>query len=183
MRRSQLDGLHVIEGVAHRDDRGYFTETYNERVFDEAVGAATRFVQDNESESLYGVIRGLHYQVSPHAQGKLVRALAGRIFDVAVDLRRSSPTIGDWFGIELLGSDTTQLWIPQGFAHGFMVLSSSARVAYKTTDFYAPSAERTIRWDDPAIDIEWPSLAGEASVVVSDKDRLGSSFYDAELFE
>lgn len=160
------------------DDRGYFFESYNQRQFEAAVGYPARFVQDNQSRSAQGVLRGLHYQIQ-QPQGKLVRVLAGEIFDVAVDLRRGAPTFGQWVGARLSADNKCQMWVPEGFAHGFYVLSESAEVFYKTTDFYAPGHERCIRWDDPILAIEWP-LSGEPSL--SGKDRDGVGFREAELF-
>ena len=181
MRQDHLAGLAVITPTRHEDERGYFVETFNARRFAAETGEDIEFVQDNESMSMRGVVRGLHYQVDPAAQGKLVRATVGAVFDVAVDLRASSSTFGDWFGIELSAESGRQLWIPRGFAHGFVALAEVSVLAYKTTDFYAPDSERTIRWDDETIAIQWPVQAGAA--IVSDKDRQGSSFADADLFE
>ncbi|MDA1082545.1 MAG: dTDP-4-dehydrorhamnose 3,5-epimerase [Gemmatimonadetes bacterium] len=139
------------------DDRGWFSETYNERVVNEALGSPVRFVQDNHSRSAKGVLRGLHYQLPPHAQGKLVRVVRGAVFDVAVDVRRASPTYGRSVTVELTEENRQQLWIPVGFAHGFLALSEGAEVLYKTTDVWAPECERSIRWDDPALNLPWPA--------------------------
>ena len=139
------------------DDRGWFSETYNQRVLDEALGVSVRFVQDNHSRSAKGVLRGLHYQLAPHAQGKLVRVLRGSVLDVAVDVRRSSATFGQWVVAELSEENQAQLWIPAGFAHGFLSLAEGTEMLYKTTDFWAPAAERSIRWDDPALALPWPA--------------------------
>ena len=160
------------------DDRGFFLESWNARTWREATGLDTTFVQDNHSRSARGVVRGLHYQVR-HAQGKLVRVVAGEIFDVAVDLRRSSPTFGRWVGAALSAENHRQLWIPAGFAHAFMALSESADVLYKASDYYDREAERSIRWDDPELGIAWPS--DEASAL-SDKDERGVSFREAETY-
>jgi dTDP-4-dehydrorhamnose 3,5-epimerase len=168
----------LFEPNVFGDARGRFFESYNERAFREATGRDVRFVQDNQSRSTQGVLRGLHYQIQ-RPQGKLVRVLAGEIFDVAVDIRRDSPSFGQWVGVVLSADNFHQLWVPEGFAHGFYVLSDTAEVLYKTTDFYAPEHERCIRWDDPDLGIDWP-LAGEP--VLSDKDRRGAVLAEADLF-
>ena len=164
----------VIEPRVFGDERGFFFESFNQKAFDEAVGGPVTFVQDNHSRSSKGVLRGLHYQTAPHAQGKLVRVTQGVVFDVAVDLRRSSPTFGQWAGVELNAVDHRQLWIPAGLAHGFLVVSDSADFLYKTTDYYAPECERAVRWDDPTLAIAWP-LAG-ATPTVSTKDAAAPLF-------
>ena len=156
---TQLPEVLILEPKVFGDDRGFFMESYNQRAFDEAVGYEVKFVQDNHSRSARGVLRGLHYQLPPHAQGKLVRVVRGAVFDVAVDLRRSSPRFGRWAGVELSEQNHRQLWIPSGFAHGFLVLSDSADFLYKTTDYYAPDCEASVRWDDPALAIAWPEAA------------------------
>ena len=157
----------LLEPKVFGDERGFFYESFNQDVFRKATGLDVHFVQDNHSRSARNVLRGLHYQIAPKAQGKLVRAVAGEVFDVAVDIREKSPTFGQWVG-ELLSADNKrQLWIPPGFAHGFLVLSEYAEFLYKTTDYYAPECERGIRWDDPELAIPWP-LTGEP--VVSEKD-------------
>ena len=157
----------LLEPKVFGDERGFFYESFNQDVFRKATGLDVQFVQDNHSRSARNVLRGLHYQIAPKAQGKLVRAVAGEVFDVAVDIREKSPTFGQWVG-ELLSADNKrQLWIPPGFAHGFLVLSEYAEFLYKTTDYYAPECERGIRWDDPELAIPWP-LTGEP--VVSEKD-------------
>lgn len=178
-RPTDLPDVLILEPRVFEDDRGFFFESYNARAFAEATGLDPRFVQDNHSRSLRGVLRGLHYQVPPHAQGKLVRAVSGRIWDVAVDLRRSSPTFGRWVGVELDDRSPRQLWVPPGFAHGFVVLSDFADVLYKTTDFYAPECDRSVLWNDPEIGIEWP-LDGEP--VLSPKDAGAPGLRDAEVF-
>ncbi|ANB02739.1 dTDP-4-dehydrorhamnose 3,5-epimerase [Ectothiorhodospira sp. BSL-9] len=162
------------------DDRGFFFESFNARAFEAATGCKAAFVQDNHSRSVRGVLRGLHYQLPPHAQGKLVRVVQGKVFDVAVDIRRGSPTFGQWAGAVLSAENRQQLWIPPGFAHAFVTLSETAEFLYKTTDYYAPECERCIAWDDPEIGIEWPL---EAPPVLSDKDRQGVSLARAEVFE
>lgn len=156
------------------DERGFFMESWNQTAFDQALGRAVRFVQDNHSRSRCGVIRGLHFQIEPASQAKLVTVMNGRIFDVAVDVRKSSPSYGKWYGEELCGEERVSLWIPEGFAHGFLVLSETADVLYKTTDFYSPEHERCIRWDDPTLAIEWPLSCGGPTV--SEKDQKGVFF-------
>ena len=172
----------LIEPQAFGDERGFFFESWNQQRFDEAVGQPTRFVQDNHSKSRRGVLRGLHYQVA-QTQGKLVRVVQGQVFDVAVDLRRSSPRFGQWVGARLSAEDKRQLWIPPGFAHGFLVLSETAEFLYKTTDYYAPSAERCLVWDDPQVGIRWPLDQAGGTPSLSAKDAQGASMADAELFD
>jgi len=163
-----IDGITVIEPQVFHDARGYFFESFSSRRFDGLVGKNISFVQDNQSLSKKGVVRGLHYQIAPKAQGKLVRVLAGEIFDVVVDIRRDSPRFGQWTGIILSADNKKQLWIPEGFAHGFQVLSDIAEVFYKTTDYWSAEHERAIRWNDPAIGIDWPL---KTNPVVSGKDN------------
>lgn len=170
----------VIEPKVFGDARGFFFESFNQKSFDEAVGQHVYFVQDNHSRSTKGVLRGLHYQIE-QAQGKLVRVVSGAVFDVAVDIRRSSPTFGRWVGVELSESNHRQLWVPAGFAHGFLVLSETADFLYKTTDYYAPAYERCIRWDDASISIEWPDVG--CAPVLSAKDAAGARFDAAEVFQ
>ncbi len=170
-----IPDLFLIDPKVFGDQRGFFFESFNQREFSEKTGVTLPFVQDNHSRSSQGVLRGLHYQAQ-QPQGKLVRVIQGTIFDVAVDLRRSSPTFGKWEGLELSSENRHQLWVPPGFAHGFLVLSASAEVLYKTTDYYAPQYERSILWNDPTIGIKWPS-AGE--IQLSEKDRAGLSFEEA----
>lgn len=162
------------------DERGFFFESFHAARFHAAVGHHVDFVQDNHSQSVRGVLRGLHYQMPPRAQGKLVRVVQGEVFDVAVDIRRSSPTFGRWVGRVLSAENKKQLWIPPGFAHGFLTLSDSAEFLYKTTDYYAPEAERCILWKDPTLSIAWPS--DEVAVQVSSKDLLGAAFESADCF-
>ncbi|WP_026296529.1 dTDP-4-dehydrorhamnose 3,5-epimerase [Thioalkalivibrio sp. ALJ2] len=162
------------------DERGVFFESYNQRAFEEAVGRPVSFVQDNHSRSIMGALRGLHYQVPPHAQGKLVRVTAGEVFDVAVDIRRGSPTFGQWVGETLSAENRRQLWIPPGFAHGFVVTTDVAEFQYKCTDFYAPACERSIRWDDADLGIEWPL---EGDPLISAKDAQAAIFRNAEVFD
>jgi dTDP-4-dehydrorhamnose 3,5-epimerase len=175
-----LDGVLIIEPKVFGDARGFFMESFNQKDFDDAVGSPVAFVQDNHSRSGKGVLRGLHYQLDPHAQGKLVRVTQGKVFDVAVDLRRSSPTLGRWVGVELSGDNHRQLWIPPGFGHGFVVLSDSADFLYKTTQYYRPAAERCIRWDDAQLAIAWPEIGSPP--LVSAKDAAGKPFQKADLF-
>lgn len=170
----------LLEPKIFGDARGFFFESYNARTFAAATGLRPDFVQDNHSKSRRGVLRGLHYQLPPQAQGKLVRVVQGEVFDVAVDIRRTSPTFGRWVGAVLSSENQLQLWIPPGFAHGFLTLSETAEFLYKTTDFYTPAAERCILWNDPQIGIDWP-LAG-ASPSLSDKDLQGVALARAELF-
>lgn len=170
----------VIEPKVFGDSRGFFYESFNNKAFDEAVGRRVDFVQDNHSRSVKGVLRGLHYQLA-QTQGKLVRVVRGAVFDVAVDIRRSSSTFGQWVGVELSEDNHRQLWVPEGFAHGFLVLSESADFLYKTTDYYAPAHERAIRWNDPTVGIAWPDVG--TAPTLSAKDLAGASLDDAELFE
>jgi dTDP-4-dehydrorhamnose 3,5-epimerase len=180
--RTRIPDVLIFEPQVFGDSRGFFFESFNQRVFDEAVGTSYAFVQDNHSRSARGVLRGLHYQLQ-HAQGKLVRVVRGAVFDVAVDIRRSSATFGQWVGVELGEQNQRQLWVPPGFAHGFLALSESADFLYKTTDFYAPAYERCIVWNDPRIAIDWPLAAAAVSQpTVSDKDQMGSKLSDAQTF-
>ena len=176
---TSLPEVLLLTPNVHGDARGFFLESFNARDFATATGQTVTFVQDNHSRSAGGVLRGLHYQVSPQAQGKLVRVLRGEIFDVAVDMRATSPRCGQWTGARLDDRAHRQLWIPVGFAHGFLVLGEGADVAYKTTAYYAPDAERCIRYDDPEIGIAWP-LDGAPSL--SARDAAAGAFRDAERF-
>jgi dTDP-4-dehydrorhamnose 3,5-epimerase len=171
----------LIEPKVNHDDRGFFSESFNQLEFQKLLGATVEFVQDNHSRSKQWVLRGLHYQIPPAPQGKLVRVVRGAVFDVAVDVRRSNPGFGDWVGHELSEDNFRQLWIPPGFAHGFLALTEVADVLYKTTDYYAPELDRSMRWDDPEIGIDWP-LDG-LTPVVSLKDQAAPSLSDAEVFE
>ncbi len=177
--QTKLDGVLILEPKVFGDDRGFFMESFNQRVFDEAVGHHVEFVQDNHSRSAKGVLRGLHYQIQ-RAQGKLVRVTRGAVFDVAVDIRRSSRTFGKWVGVDLSAGNRRQLWVPQGFAHGFLVLSESADFLYKTTDYYAAAHERCIAWDDEVIGIDWPMV--DVPIVLSVKDAAGSALSRADVF-
>ena len=176
---TSLPDVVIVESPVHADGRGFFTEVFHAEKF-AALGLPTTFVQDNHSRSLRHVLRGLHYQLG-EPQGKLVRAVRGHIFDVAVDLRRTSPTFGQWTGVELRGGDGRQLWIPEGFAHGFLVLSEDADVSYKCTAPYRPASDRSVRWDDPAIGIAWPLPAGGAPRLAA-KDAAAPTLDAAELF-
>ncbi|MCB6184759.1 dTDP-4-dehydrorhamnose 3,5-epimerase [Leeia sp. TBRC 13508] len=167
----------ILEPKVFGDDRGFFFESFNQAQFEEATGLKRTFVQDNHSRSSKGVLRGLHYQLPPHPQGKLVRVVAGEVFDVAVDIRQDSPTFGKWVGVMLTGQNHRQLWVPEGFAHGFVVLSDSADFLYKTTDYYMPALERCIAWNDPDIGIDWP-IEG-MTPALSAKDQVGMALVDA----
>ena len=175
---TDLPGVLIIEPKVFGDERGFFYESFNAKAFEAATGLNTQFVQDNHSRSQKGVLRGLHYQLE-NAQGKLVRVVAGEVFDVAVDLRRSSPSFGRWVGTRLTAENQRQLWIPEGFAHGFVVLSESAEFLYKTTDYYAPAHERSLLWNDPQIGIDWPFSEPPQ---LSQKDIDGKVLSEAELF-
>lgn len=168
----------VFEPKVFGDERGFFFESFNQRSFNDAVGSNINFVQDNHSRSVKNVLRGLHYQIQ-QPQGKLVRVVQGEVFDVAVDIRKNSPTFGQWVGEVLSAENKKQLWVPAGFAHGFLTLSDTAEFLYKTTDYYAPAFERCIRWDDPSIGITWQL---GISPMVSSKDAIGKTLEQAELF-
>ena len=170
----------LIEPKVFGDERGFFFESFNQRAFRDASGLSADFVQDNHSKSARNVLRGLHYQIQ-QPQGKLVRVVAGEVFDVAVDIRRGSPTFGQWIGEVLSADNKRQLWVPPGMAHGFVVLSESAEFLYKTTDYYAPEYERCITWNDPTLAIEWPAVSGGPQL--SGKDAKGMAFLQAEVFE
>jgi len=170
---TQIPDVLLIEPRVFGDARGFFFESFNQKAFDAATGNKLPFVQDNHSKSGRGVLRGLHYQLAPHAQGKLVRVVQGEVFDVAVDIRKDSKTFGQWVGVHLSAENKQQLWIPPGLAHGFVVLSETAEFLYKTTDYYAPQAERSLRWNDPTLAIDWP-LDGEP--LLAEKDRNGHLF-------
>lgn len=178
---TSLPEVLIVEPKVFGDARGFFTESWNEAVFNKAVGYDVRFVQDNHSRSARGVLRGLHYQLPPHAQGKLVRVVSGAVFDVAVDMRRSSPNFGRWGGVELSADNHKQLWIPPGFAHGFLVLSETADFLYKTTDTYAPQAEGCVRWDDPAIGVQWPATG--VAPLLAEKDAKAPLLAEAKYFD
>ena len=169
----------IIEPKLFGDDRGFFFESFNQAQFEEAVGRKVNFVQDNHSKSVKNVLRGLHYQIK-QPQGKLVRASQGAVLDVAVDIRKSSPTFGQHVAVELSSDNNRQLWVPEGFAHGFLVISDTAEFLYKTTDYYAPTFERSILWSDPAIGVSWPVGVTPS---LSGKDQVGTLLKDAETFE
>ena len=179
-KKTFIDGVYVIEPKVFEDKRGYFFESFKQQEFEQAVGYID-FVQDNESKSNYGVLRGLHYQKGEYSQAKLVRVIRGKVLDVAVDLRKSSPTFGKYVMVELSEDNKHQLFIPRGFAHGFLVMSDEAIFTYKVDNVYAPKAEASIRWDDPTIGIQWPMMMDE--VKTSEKDMQGVWFKDAEYFE
>ena len=183
---TRLPGVVIIEPAVFGDDRGWFYESFNEARFNAALDEiglppAPRFVQDNHSNSKAGVLRGLHYQLPPQAQGKLVRVVQGAAWDVAVDIRPGSATFGQWFGLELSADNKRQLWIPAGYAHGFVALQDDTHFLYKTTDVWSKACERAIRWDDPAIGIRWPIPAGVSAPLVAPKDAAAPVLADAEL--
>jgi len=176
--KTSIPDVIIFEPKVFGDDRGFFFESFNAKVFEQATGVNPHFVQDNHSKSAKNVLRGLHYQIE-QAQGKLVRVTQGEVFDVAVDLRVSSPTFGKWESTILTAENKRQMWIPPGFAHGFLVLSDSAEFLYKTTDFYAPQYECCLKWDDPAVAIQWPI---DSNPILSTKDSVGLSLQDAKKF-
>ncbi|MCG5380336.1 dTDP-4-dehydrorhamnose 3,5-epimerase [Providencia rettgeri] len=169
---TEIPDVLIIEPKVFEDERGFFFESFNQKQFDETVGYPVTFVQDNHSKSIKGVLRGLHYQEEPYAQGKLVRCIAGEVFDVAVDIRENSPTFGKWVGVNLSAENKRQLWIPEGFAHGFLVLSETAEFNYKTTNYYNPNSEKCIKWNDDNLNINWLVQ----NVIISEKDRNGTHF-------
>ncbi|EJQ5954143.1 dTDP-4-dehydrorhamnose 3,5-epimerase [Escherichia coli] len=169
--KTEIPDVLIFEPKVFGDERGFFMESFYQKVFEEAVGRKVEFVQDNHSKSSKGVLRGLHYQLEPYAQGKLVRCVVGEVFDVAVDIRKSSPTFGKWVGVNLSAENKRQLWIPEGFAHGFLVLSEIAEFVYKTTNYYHPESEGCIKWDDSFLMIDWPNKP----IAISEKDKKGSS--------
>jgi dTDP-4-dehydrorhamnose 3,5-epimerase len=177
--QTAIPDLLILEPKVFGDDRGFFFESFNQQIFQSFTGVKAHFVQDNHSKSAANVLRGLHYQIE-QAQGKLVRVTAGEVFDVAVDIRRQSATFGKWVGVHLSAENKRQMWIPPGFAHGFVVLKDNTECLYKTTDYYAPQHERCIRWDDPAIAIEWPIAR---LPILSGKDQQGIELTQAEVFE
>ena len=178
--RTAIEGVLILEPKVFGDARGFFMESFNQKVFDEAVGGDVGFVQDNHSRSTKGVLRGLNYQLPPHAQGKLVRVAQGSVFDVAVDIRRGSATFGQWVGIELSDENQRQLWLPAGMAHGFLVTSDSADFLYKTSDYYTPQAEGCVLWSDPALAITWPDVGGAPRLAA--KDAAAPPLSKATLF-
>lgn len=178
---TRIPDVFILEPKVFGDARGFFTESFNAETFAKATGLRPNFVQDNHSKSAKGVLRGLHYQLD-HAQDKLVRVVQGEVFDVAVDVRRASPTFGQWVGVHLSAENFRQLWVPKGFAHGFVVLSDTAEFLYKTTDYYDPASERAILWNDPTLAIAWPEIPGVAAPSLSGKDQAAKLFKDAEVF-
>ncbi len=176
-----IPDVFLIEPKVFGDARGFFLESFRQDLFNQATGTNYEFIQDNHSRSSKGVLRGLHYQLPPHAQGKLVRVISGAVFDVAVDIRRSSPSFGKWVGVELSAENHHQLWIPPGFAHGFVVLSDTADFVYKTTAYYAPESDRGLLWSDPDIAIAWPQI--DIAFSLSEKDRNQPALKQAELFD
>jgi dTDP-4-dehydrorhamnose 3,5-epimerase len=177
---TNIPDVKIIEPTVFNDDRGFFLESFNQKSWEEATGLKTTFVQDNHSRSTKGVLRGLHYQLPPHAQAKLIRCTVGEIYDVAVDIRQSSKSFGKWYGCTLSESNKKQLWIPEGFAHGFVVKSAVAEVQYKTTGYYAPESDRVILWNDSDLEIDW-QLEGQP--ILSGKDQSGKLFSQADVFE
>lgn len=173
--KTEIPDVIIFEPKVYGDERGFFLESYNEKIFLEAISAPVKFVQDNHSKSNKNVLRGLHYQEEPYAQGKLVRCVTGSVFDVAVDIRKDSPTYGQWVGAILSAENNKQLWIPAGFAHGFLTLEDNTQFLYKTTQFYQPQYENSIKWNDETLDIKWP-LQGEP--ILSAKDAAAKSFTD-----
>lgn len=177
---TDIPDVKIIEPNIFKDSRGFFFESFNKNIFETATGLKAEFVQDNHSKSQVGVLRGLHYQLAPMAQGKLVRVVQGEVFDVAVDIRKSSTTYGQWVGVKLSAENGKQLWIPEGFAHGFITLSETAEFVYKTTNYYAPEYERCIAWDDKELNIAWPKKVWPS---LSAKDKEGKLFSTAEVFD
>ena len=179
--RTIIPEVLILEPKVFGDSRGFFLESFNVRTFAEATGLERTFVQDNHSRSQKGVLRGLHYQLE-QTQGKLVRVVSGRVFDVAVDVRKSSPTFGQWVGVELSAENQRMFWVPEGFAHGFLVLSESADFLYKTTSYYHPASDRTLQWNDPALDIAWPLHELDGEPQLSAKDQVGLPLSQVEVF-
>jgi dTDP-4-dehydrorhamnose 3,5-epimerase len=173
MIHTAIEDVKILTPTCFVDERGFFMESFNQQVFEQLIGRTIHFVQDNQSRSTQGVLRGLHYQIAPYAQAKLVRCVSGEIFDVAVDLRQESSTCGQWIGVHLSADNQRQLWIPEGFAHGFLVISEQADVIYKTNQYYQPNAERCLNWNDPTLAIDWPDVG---SVQLSMKDQQGLSW-------
>ncbi|WP_429043297.1 dTDP-4-dehydrorhamnose 3,5-epimerase [Aeromonas veronii] len=171
--KTAIPDVLIFEPKVFGDERGFFFESFNHKLFEEAVGYPVNFVQDNHSKSSKGVLRGLHYQLPPHAQGKLVRCVVGEVFDVAVDIRKSSPTFGKWVGVHLSGENKRQLWIPEGFAHGFLTLSDTAEFLYKTTDYWYPEYERNLLWNDVNLEIDWPM---QNTILLSQKDTKAATW-------
>lgn len=177
---TEIPEVKIFEPKVFGDDRGFFFESYSQKIFEEATGLKANFVQDNHSKSARGVLRGLHYQLPPMAQGKLVRVVEGEVFDVAVDIRKSSPTFGKWVGVLLSAENKRQLWIPEGFAHGFLTLSETAEFLYKTTNYYSPRHEGAVLWSDASLAIAWPKVS---NILVSGKDQVAPDFGNAIYFD
>jgi len=171
--KTEIPDILIFEPKIFGDERGFFFESFNQKIFEEAVGRKVEFVQDNHSKSSKGVLRGLHYQAEPYSQGKIVRCIVGEVFDVAVDIRKSSPTFGQWVGVHLSAENKRQLWIPEGFAHGFLVLTETAEFVYKATNYYHPESDRGIMWNDKTININWPA---NQSILLSPKDSHQPDF-------
>lgn len=178
--KTDIPDVIIFEPKVFGDERGFFLESFNQKLFEEATGLKREFVQDNHSKSSKGVLRGLHYQLPPMAQGKLVRVVQGEVFDVAVDIRKSSPTFGQWVGVLLSAENKRQLWIPEGFAHGFLTLSDTAEFLYKTTNYYSPKDEGCITWNDSSLAIKWPDIN---NIIVSAKDQAAPEFAQAIYFD
>ena len=172
-----IQDVKIVEPTVYEDERGFFFESFNQKDLEQAIGCKVDFVQDNHSKSVEGVLRGLHYQISPHAQGKLIRVVHGEVFDVAVDIRKSSPTFGHWVGENLSAENKRQIWIPEGFAHGFLTLSETAEILYKTTSYYSPPHERCIIWSDSILSIDWPRAIIPK---LSEKDQKGKAFQNSD---
>lgn len=177
---TEIPDVKIFEPKVFGDERGFFFESFNQKIFEAAVGRKVEFVQDNHSKSVKGVLRGLHYQLPPMAQGKLVRVVQGEVFDVAVDIRKSSPTFGKWVGVNLSAENKRQLWIPEGFAHGFLTLSETAEFLYKTTNYYSPSNEACLIWNDPQFNISWP---WDSNPLLAVKDARGKYLSEGVIFE
>ena len=175
--KTEIDDVLIFEPRVFGDDRGFFFESFNQKTFESAIGRKVDFVQDNHSKSSKGVLRGLHYQLEPYAQGKLVRCVVGEVFDVAVDIRKSSPTFGKWVGATLSAQNKRQMWIPEGFAHGFLTLSETAEFLYKTTNYYSPQCERCLCWNEASLNISWPNLP---EIILSEKDKVGTTLFEIE---
>lgn len=184
---TKISDVKIIEPAVFEDERGFFFESFNHKKFEEAIGREVTFVQDNHSKSSKGVLRGLHYQLPPHAQGKLVRVVQGEVFDVVVDIRRASPTFGQWVGETLSAENKKQLWAPEGFAHGFLTLSETAEFLYKTTNYYNPQSEHCICWNDEQTAIRWPAIPLKFPIAIfptiSKKDSRCDQFHSANIFE
>lgn len=177
---TELEDVLIIEPTLFKDDRGFFYESFNKSIFENAIGKEVNFVQDNHSKSIKGTLRGLHYQLPPRAQGKLVRVISGEIYDVAVDIRPASENFGKWFGVTLSECNKKQLWIPEGFAHGFLTISETAEILYKATNYYSPELEGSIVWSDPEINIKWPKIK---NIIQSAKDNEAPSFSNSKAFK